>query len=61
MPAGANNYYIRSLLGPRFFETPLLAISPAYVHQAMLEVRDACRLLGVHVTGLELMAFSSLV
>ncbi|KAG1671065.1 hypothetical protein FOA52_000736 [Chlamydomonas sp. UWO 241] len=38
VPAAVNNYYIRSLLGPRFFEPPLPPINTTHVQQALLEV-----------------------
>ncbi|GIL89531.1 hypothetical protein Vretimale_1906 [Volvox reticuliferus] len=36
MPAGVNNYYIRSLLGSRFFEYPVLEVSPQHATLAKL-------------------------
>ncbi|EFJ46165.1 hypothetical protein VOLCADRAFT_93305 [Volvox carteri f. nagariensis] len=38
MPAAVNNYYIRSLLGSRFFEFPVLEIMPQHVALAKLAV-----------------------
>ena len=38
VPAAVNNYYIRSLLGPRFFESPILPINSTHIHIAMREV-----------------------
>eukprot|EP00198_Chlamydomonas_reinhardtii_P005334 XP_001694670.1 hypothetical protein CHLREDRAFT_148896 [Chlamydomonas reinhardtii] len=36
MPAGVNNYYIRSLLGQRFFEFPVTQVLPQHVTLAKL-------------------------
>ncbi|GLI70545.1 hypothetical protein VaNZ11_015461, partial [Volvox africanus] len=36
MPAGVNNYYIRSLLGSRFFEYPVLEVTPQHTALAKL-------------------------
>lgn len=36
LPAGVNNYYIRSLLGPRFFEFPMIHITRDHVLLAKL-------------------------
>ena len=38
VPAAVNNYYIRSLLGPRFFESPIVPINSTHIHTAMKEV-----------------------
>lgn len=38
VPAAVNNYYIRSLLGPKFFESPILPINSTHIHIAMREV-----------------------
>lgn len=35
-----NNYYIRSLLGPRFFELPVMQVNDTHKEKAMLEVRE---------------------
>ncbi|GFR45171.1 hypothetical protein Agub_g6557 [Astrephomene gubernaculifera] len=36
MPAGVNNYYIRSLLGQRFFEFPVMQVAPEHIGLAQL-------------------------
>jgi hypothetical protein len=38
VPAAVNNYYIRSLLGAKFFESPIVPINSTHIHIAMREV-----------------------
>jgi hypothetical protein len=38
LPAATNNYYIRSLLGPRFFRYPVLPINETHIWDAKVQV-----------------------
>ena len=38
IPAAANNYYIRSLLGMQYFDWPVATVNLTITHMAMLEV-----------------------
>lgn len=37
LPGGVNNYFIRSLLGGRFFEFPLLGVNETHVERAKVD------------------------
>ncbi len=41
LPAAVNNYYIRSLLGSRFFEYPIVAINATHVQNAKVQVSSS--------------------
>lgn len=43
VPAAVNNYYIRSLLGQRFFEYPIVAINSTHVQRAKIQVGGCVR------------------
>lgn len=47
MPAAVNNYYIRSLLGSRFFQYPIVHITPEHVSAARLTVAQQDLLLSL--------------